>query len=96
MTHARIRQVTALAGLARSATLAKVGMKSPATRGLYFSDYVFPPPLGGSWNLDNEFAIKANIEKIYENIALLRNQIATRRGKDNKKKYLACQEIILS
>ena len=62
MAQARIRQATALAGSARSATLPKVGMEASTTRGLYSSEYIFPPPLGGSWNWDNEFAVKASYD----------------------------------
>jgi len=60
IAQARIRQASSLAGVARAATLPTVGAEASTTRGLYSSEYIFPPPLGGSWNWDNEITVKAS------------------------------------
>ncbi len=39
-----------------------MGVEAATTRGLYSSEYIFPPPLGGSWNWENEFAVKASYD----------------------------------
>ncbi|SFB41705.1 efflux transporter, outer membrane factor (OMF) lipoprotein, NodT family [Collimonas sp. OK607] len=62
IAQARIRQASSLAGVARAATLPKVGAEASSTRGLYSSEYIFPPPLGGSWNWDNEITVKASYD----------------------------------
>lgn len=62
IAQARIRQASSLAGVARAATLPKVGAEATSTRGLYSSEYIFPPPLGGSWNWDNEITVKASYD----------------------------------
>ncbi|AIY43313.1 Outer membrane component of tripartite multidrug resistance system [Collimonas arenae] len=62
IAQARIRQASALAGVSRAATLPKVGLEASSTRGLYSEEYIFPPPLGGSWNWDNEITVKASYD----------------------------------
>ncbi|AMP06760.1 efflux transporter outer membrane subunit [Collimonas pratensis] len=62
IAQARIRQASSLAGVARAATLPKVGVEASSTRGLYSEEYIFPPPLGGSWNWDNEITVKASYD----------------------------------
>ncbi|SDX61572.1 efflux transporter, outer membrane factor (OMF) lipoprotein, NodT family [Collimonas sp. OK242] len=62
IAQARIRQASSLAGVARAATLPKAGAEASSTRGLYSSEYIFPPPLGGSWNWDNEITVKASYD----------------------------------
>ncbi|MEO6921829.1 MAG: efflux transporter outer membrane subunit [Collimonas sp.] len=62
IAQARIRQASALAGVSRAATLPKAGFEASSTRGLYSEEYIFPPPLGGSWNWDNEITVKASYD----------------------------------
>ncbi|KAF3997602.1 efflux transporter outer membrane subunit [Glaciimonas immobilis] len=62
VAQARIRQATALAGVAQAATLPKVGAAASITRELFTSDGLYPAPLGGGWDWSNDARIKASYD----------------------------------
>lgn len=62
IAQARIRQATALAGVAKAGTLPKVGAESSLTRELFTSDGLYPAPLGGGWDWSNDARIKASYD----------------------------------
>ncbi|MDY7545162.1 efflux transporter outer membrane subunit [Glaciimonas sp. CA11.2] len=60
IAQARIRQATALAGVAEAGTLPKVGAAASVTRELFTTDGLYPAPLGGGWDWSNDARIKAS------------------------------------
>ena len=62
IAQARIRQASAMAGIAEAATLPKVGAESSITRELFTSDGLYPAPLGGNWDWSNDARIKASYD----------------------------------
>jgi NodT family efflux transporter outer membrane factor (OMF) lipoprotein len=60
--RARIVRAEATAGIARSALLPQVGGNGTANYQRYSENYIFPPPIGGSWQTD----ARATIDLTYE------------------------------
>lgn len=59
---ARIARANAAAGVARSALLPQIDANGTATYQRYSENYIFPPPLGGSWQTDARLALDATFE----------------------------------
>jgi len=59
---ARIARANAAAGIARAALLPQVGANGTANYQRYSENYIFPPPLGGTWQTDARLALDASFE----------------------------------
>jgi NodT family efflux transporter outer membrane factor (OMF) lipoprotein len=59
---ARLARANAAAGTARAALLPQVGANGTATYQRYSENYIFPPPLGGTWQTDARLALDFNFE----------------------------------
>ncbi|HTD03283.1 efflux transporter outer membrane subunit [Undibacterium sp.] len=62
IARARVELASSLAGIARANTLPQVGAKAETTRELFTGQGLFPPPLAGNWDWDNEIAVKASYD----------------------------------
>ncbi|WP_161539924.1 TolC family protein [Glaciimonas sp. PCH181] len=62
IAQARIRQASAMAGIAEAGTLPKIGAEASLTRELFTSDGLYPAPLGGGWDWSNDARIKASYD----------------------------------
>ena len=60
--RARIARANAAAGVARAALLPEVAGNGTATYQRYSENYIFPPPIGGSWQTDARLALDASWE----------------------------------
>ncbi|HVN34529.1 MAG TPA: efflux transporter outer membrane subunit [Casimicrobiaceae bacterium] len=60
--RARIARADAAAGVARGALLPEISGNANSLYQRYSENYIFPPPLGGSWNSDNRLALDFNYE----------------------------------
>ena len=60
--RARIARADAAAGVARAALLPEVSGNANSLYQRYSENYIFPPPLGGSWNSDNRLSLDFNYE----------------------------------
>jgi NodT family efflux transporter outer membrane factor (OMF) lipoprotein len=60
--RARIASAEAAAGVARAALLPEVSGNANSLYQRYSENYIFPPPLGGSWNSDNRLTLDFNYE----------------------------------
>ncbi len=60
--RARIARAQAAAGVARAPLLPEVSGNANSLYQRYSENYIFPPPLGGSWNSDNRLTLDFSYE----------------------------------
>ena len=60
--RARIARARAAAGVARAPLLPEVSGNASSLYQRYSENYIFPPPLGGSWNSDNRLTLDFSYE----------------------------------
>jgi NodT family efflux transporter outer membrane factor (OMF) lipoprotein len=60
--RARIARAQAAASAARAPLLPEISGNANSTYQRYSENYIFPPPLGGSWNSDNRLTLDFNYE----------------------------------
>src|SRR5215468_6699557 len=60
--RARIARADAAAGVARGALLPEVSGNANSLYQRYSENYIFPPPLGGSWKSDNRLTLDFSYE----------------------------------
>jgi NodT family efflux transporter outer membrane factor (OMF) lipoprotein len=80
--RARIAKAMAAAGLARSALLPEVSGNAALTYQRYSENYIFPPPLGGTWVWDNRGTFDFSFEFDFwdKNGAALRSALSQVQG----------------
>lgn len=80
--RARIARAQAAAGVARSALLPEVSGNGAATYQRYSENYIFPPPLGGTWQTDARATLDFSFEFDFwdKNGAALRAALSQTQG----------------
>ena len=80
--RARIAKAQAAAGVARSALLPEVSGNGTATYQRYSENYIFPPPLGGTWQTDARATLDFSFEFDFwdKNGAALRSALSQAQG----------------
>jgi NodT family efflux transporter outer membrane factor (OMF) lipoprotein len=80
--RARIAKAQAAAGVAKSALLPEVSGNATATYQRYSENYIFPPPLGGTWQTDARATLDFSFEFDFwdKNGAALRSALSQAQG----------------